>query len=213
MSDTQHAQGGQPIPRHARTDVIAGLFVVGIAVLIWFGAIDLNVGEFPRFEAGAMPKALAVLLLAGGIGVLANGLMQDDDNAERVILTLRPMALVVLSMLIFGLFIRGGTFGFVTTPKLGLTVVGPITVLVAGCATPQLRVGELLVIALGLTAVLLIVFVDLLGVGVPVFPAAVEDILPASLQGDAATRLACGLYGAIAAGLYVLIFRRADRTA
>lgn len=192
------------VPRHARVDVIGGAVVMFIAGLVWYGAIELNVGQLTRLESGAMPKALAFLLFVAGGGLLANGLMRDGTESERLEFTLRPSAIVVVAMLIFGLFIRGGDFGMFSTPRLGLTVVGPLTVIIAGCAAPTARLGELVVTAFGLTAGLLLVFADLLGVAVPVFPDFIEATIPLGI--DTATRLAYCVYGALAAALYVLIF-------
>ncbi|MET3581479.1 hypothetical protein ABID19_004530 [Mesorhizobium robiniae] len=206
MSEATDRPRSDAVPRHARVDVIGGAIVIFIAGLIWYGAIELNVGQLTRLESGAMPKALSILLFAAGCGVMAKGLMQRDDEAERLQLALGPASIVVIAMLIFGLFIRGGDFGIVSTPQLGLTVVGPLTVFIAGCATPNVRPGELLVTAFGLTAALLLIFADLLGVGVPVFPKFLQNAIPSSLGPDTATRLAYGIYGVLAAVLYAAVF-------
>ena len=206
MSEATDTPRSDAVPRHVRIDVIGGAIVMLIAGLIWYGAIGLNVGHLTRIESGAMPKALALLLFAAGCGVMAKGLMQRDCEAERLELVLSPAAIIVTAMLIFGLFIRGGDFGVISTPQLGLTFVGPLTVFVAGCATPNVRLGELLVTAFGLTAALLLIFADMLGVGVPVFPEFIEAAIPSSFGPDAATRLAYGIYGVLAAALYVVIF-------
>lgn len=116
-----------------------------------------------------------------------------------------------MAMLLFAFFIRGGNFGIVTTPQLGLTVVGPVTVFVAGCAASNVRPGELLVTAFALTAALLLVFADLLGLGIPIFPRFLEDAIPRSIGSIGATRVVYIAYGASAAALYVLIFGRGGK--
>ncbi len=111
----------------------------------------------------------------------------------------------------FGLFIRGGNFGFVTMPQLGLVVVGPLTVFIAGCATPDLHVKSLLVLAFGLTAAMLVVFVDVLGVTIPVLPKIIQDPFTLSFGIDTVVRAAYAACGAVAAALYVVFFTFAEK--
>ncbi len=211
MSQAADLPRSEAVPRYARIDVIGGAVVVFIAVLIWYGAIELAVGQMSRIEAGAMPKALSALLFIAGCAVLAKGLLQRDQDADRLELALRPAAIIAIAVVLFAIFIRGGNFGIVTTPQLGLTVVGPLTVFVAGCATPHVRPGELLVTAFALTAVLLLIFADLLGLGIPIFPRFLEGAIPRSIGSVGATRIACAAYGAFAAALYVVIFGRGGK--
>lgn len=207
MSEMTDTPRPGAVPRYFRIDVIGGVIVIFIAGLIWYGAIELNVGQLTRLDSGALPKALSILLFAAGCGVLAKGWMHCDEEAERRKVVLRPVAVVVVAMLIFGLFIRGGNFGIISTPQLGLTVVGPLTVFIAGCATANIRPGELLVTAFGLTAVLLLIFCDLLSVAIPVFPRFLE-VIAVAFGPENATRLAYGIYGALAGALYVALSRR-----
>lgn len=206
MSEATDPSQTAAVQRRLRVDVVAGALVMFIAGLIWFGAIELEVGQLTRLGSGAMPKALALLLLAAGGWIMTSGMMGCDREAERLDLVLRPGTIVVAAMLVFAIFIRGGSFGPVSTPQLGLTVVGPLTVVIAGCAAYSIRFGELLVTALGLTAALLLVFADLLGVAVPVFPKFLEIAIDSSIGRDAAIRLAYVIYGVLAAILYGLIF-------
>ena len=211
MSEAIDAPRSDAVPRHVRIDVVGGAFMIFISGMIWYGAIGLDVGQLTRIGSGAIPKLLAILLLISGCGVLLKGLLQNDSDAERLELALRPPAIIVMAMLTFGLFIRGGNFGIVSTPQLGLIVVGPLTVFIAGCATPNLRPGELLVTAFGLTAALLLIFSDLLGVGVPVFPKVFEEAIASAVGSDTATRLAYGAYGVVATALYLRLFGWGDR--
>lgn len=210
---TQPIAGRRPeaIPRHARIDVIGGALIVLMAGLIWFGAIELNTGSLVSIGPGALPKGLAVVLLAAGSLILFQGLTQSDDKAERFFVAVRPTMIVVVAISIFGLFIRGGDFGLVTTPQLGLMIVGPLTVFIAGCATPDLHVKSLLVLAFGLTAAMLVVFVDLLGVTIPVFPKFIQDPFTISFGIDTVVRAAYAAYAALAAALYVIFFTFAGK--
>ncbi|MDF0601137.1 tripartite tricarboxylate transporter TctB family protein [Psychromarinibacter sp. C21-152] len=195
-----------PIPRYARIDVIGGAVMVFVAALIWFGAIGLRVGELVNFGPGALPRVLALILGAAGLGMFLHGLVQREQEAEPLVLAVRPPAILGIAIFLFALFIRGGDYGIVSTPRLGLMVVGPLTVFVAGFATPEARPRELIVMAFGLTAAVLLVFTDLLGVPLPVFPTRLEDAIPPSFGTDAAVRALYIVYACVTAGLYTWLF-------
>lgn len=201
----------QSVPLHARIDLIGGVLMVAIAVLVWFGAIELSMGDMRNLGSGALPKALAVLLALGGAGILVQALFRRDPDAERFEFALRPVLIIVLAIVLFALFIRGGDFGLMSTPQLGLSVVGPITVFLAGSAAPDTKARELLVLAFGITGAVLFVFSDLLGLSIPPFPGALQDVIPPSLGREAALRITCICYGVIAATLYFILVR-ADRS-
>lgn len=196
----------RPVPRYARVDVVGGAVIVLVAALIGYGAIGLRLGELNNFGPGAMPTGLAVILFVGGAAVLANGLLQPGDEAEAVSFVLRPPLILAIAIVFFGLFIRGGQFWFFATPRLGLMVVGPLCVFIAGFATTEADPRELVVLALGLTAGSLLVFADLLGVPIPVFPEALEKAVPPAFGVGAAVRVLYAAYGVLTAGLYVVFF-------
>jgi hypothetical protein len=207
MTD-QPMEGRRPaaVPRYVRVDVIGGALIVFLAALIWFGAIALDAGSLVRIGTGALPKGLAVILFVAGLLILVRGLLQGDREAERFFIAIRPGAIVLAAIVLFGLFIRGGDFGFFSTPQLGLMIVGPLTVFIAGSATPEMHVKSLLVLSFGLTAAMLVIFMDLLSVTMPVFPKFIQDPLTFSLGIDTLVRIAYGAYGVLAAALYVAFF-------
>ncbi len=194
------------VPLYTRVDVIGGAVIVLLAVAIWWGATDLDAGALTRIGSGALPKGLAVILFVAGVAILLKGLLQSNEAAERFYVAVRPTAIVVAAIVLFGMFIRGADFGLFSTPQLGLMVVGPITVFVAGTATPEMNVRQLIVLSFGLTAAMLVVFMDLLSVAIPVFPKFIQDPLTFSIGIDVLVRLAYAAYGVLAAVLYVIFF-------
>ncbi|MCW5692324.1 MAG: tripartite tricarboxylate transporter TctB family protein [Pseudolabrys sp.] len=210
---SQPIEGRQPpaVPRHARVDVIGGALIVLLAVAVWLGAAELDAGALSRIGTGALPKGLAVVLCAAGIIILMKGLLQSNETAERFFVAVRPMAIVIASIVVFGLFIRGVNFGWFSTPQLGLMIVGPVTVFIAGSATPEMNVRQLIVLSIGLTAAMLLVFMDLLSVTIPVFPKFIQDPLTLSLGIDTLVRVAYLAYGALAALLYIIFFGWPER--
>lgn len=194
------------VPLYARVDVIGGAIIVLLAIAIWWGATDLDAGALRRIGSGALPKGLAVILFVAGLAILLKGLLQSNEAAERFYVAIKPTAIVVVSIVLFGVFIRGADFGLFATPQLGLMVVGPITVFVAGSATPEMNVRQLIVLSFGLTAAMLVVFMDLLSVAIPVFPKFIQDPLTLSIGIDTLVRVAYLAYGVLAAVLYVIFF-------
>lgn len=205
---TSHQTKLQPtvVPRFARVDVIGGALMIFLAALIWFGATALDGGTLVRIGSGALPRALAVILLVAGSVVLVQGLLQGNEQAERVYVAVRPAAIVLAAIAVFGLFIRGGDFGLISTPQLGLMIVGPLTVFIAGSATPEMDLKSLIVLSFVLTAAMLLIFMDLLSVTIPVFPKFIQDPLTFSLGIDLLVRIAYVAYAAIAAALYVAFY-------
>lgn len=206
-SEPETIEQGSFVPRYARVSVLGGAMMVAISALVWFGAVDLHVGELINFGPGAMPRVLASLLFLSGGGLTVYGLLQPDSDAEALSIAFRPPFVLGLAIVLFALFVRGGEFWLISTPQLGLMVVGPVTVFIAGFATPEAKPKELIVMAFGLTAAVLVVFPGLLGVPIPVFPDIIEDAVPPSFGVEAAIRVLYGVYGVIAAALYFFLYR------
>lgn len=195
------------VPRYARADVIGGAVMVFIAGLVWYGAIELKLGAVIDFGPGFMPRVLAIILFVAGGAVLIRGLVQSGETAEPLKIAARPPLILSIAIVLFALFVRGGDFGFFTTPRLGLMVVGPLTVIISGLATPEANHKELVVMAFGLTAATMLVFPDLLGVSLPVFPGFIEAAIPPSFGTGNALRVLYVAYGVLTAGLYILFFK------
>lgn len=196
------------VPLHVRVDVIGGALMVALAALVWFGTVGLKVGPMINFGPGAMPRVLACILFIGGGAILLRGVLARDDESEWISVAVRPPLILGIAIILFALFIRGGEFWLLTTPRVGLMIMGPFTVFVAGFATPEADWRELLVLAFALTAAVLLVFVDLLGVPIPVFPAIVQSAIPSSFGVEAGVRVVYLLQAAVAAAFYTFFFRR-----
>lgn len=208
MTDAVAEQvGTDRVPAYARIEVIGGLTIVAVAALIWFGSINLAIGVLPSFGPGALPRILAILLALAGAGILIQGLIRRDAAFERFDFALRPTLIVALAIAIFGLFIRGGNFGVFSTPQLGLCVVGPLTIVIAGCAASEVKAKELLVLAFGLTSLILLVFPDLLRLSIPPFPGGMQNVIPPGLGFQNALRITCAGYGVLAVALYFVLIR------
>jgi hypothetical protein len=190
------------VPLHLRIDVLGGLFLCATAAAIWLGATPLTVGELRYFGPGFLPRVLAAGLLAGGLALLIRGVTQPDAAAERLALEGRGPLLVSLGILLFALTVKGFSIGPLAVPELGLLVAGPLTVLVVGLGSAEAKPRELIVLGLGLSALMTLVFVDLLDVQLPVFPAVVASSIPLEWGPSRPRQAAVVLWLAVAWGLW-----------
>lgn len=180
----------QTHPLYTRIDVVGGALMSALAVLIWYGSVRLPIGELRYFGSGFLPRVCAGALLVGGVALLIRGLRQTDAEAERLVLASRGPLLVGLGIVLFALTIRGYEIGPLTVPQLGLLVAGPLAIIVSGLASTEARLRELVALAFGLSGLGALVFVELLGVRLPMLPLAIERALPGSWGVDWPSRIA-----------------------
>jgi hypothetical protein len=137
-----------------------GTFVVlGLAFAI--GGSRYDVGTALRMGSGYVPIALgAILTLLGLIIVVASfrGVDPTVANADRGDIPWRRMGLLVGAILFFGFTVGG----------LGLGPSLLVTTFLAALAGHGTRPGRAAVIAIGLTALCLVVFVALLQLRLPI---------------------------------------------
>ena len=188
--------------RLLRLDVLAGLVVGVIALAILIESAGLAIGEIRNFGPGFLPRVLGSILAAGALILIARGLAQPEDQAERVRLALRGPGMVALGILFFALFIRGWHLGPVPTPRLGVLIVGPVTIVLAGLGSREGEVRELVVLGFGLTGAATLLFADLLNMQLPIFPGFVDEAITTTFGTDWPKRLA---YLACFAVAYLLL--------
>jgi hypothetical protein len=189
---------------YLRIDVIGGALVCILAAVIWLESVNLPVGELRYFGPGFLPRILVLFLFGGGLVLFIMGLVQPPGAAERLVLSVRGPALVGLAIVVFATTIRGLPLGPFAIPQLGLLVAGPLTVLIAGLGSVEARWRELVVLGIGLTAASVLVFTDLLGMQVPVFPRFLAGMLPVAWGPDWPRRGAVLAYAILGYGLWRL---------
>jgi hypothetical protein len=160
----------------APRNVAGGLLLVGLAALaLWLSAY-LDQGTLREMGPGMLPRWLACGVGACGIILTASGIIREGDGLAGT--SLRGPALVVLAILAFAATIRPFNLAGLTMPGLGLVVAGPLAILIGGFATPEARLKELVVLALGLTPFCMVLFGDLLNLPIPIFPRALAELFP-----------------------------------
>lgn len=137
-------------------NIVAGLALVAIALFAIWAVSDLSQGTLRVIGPAMMPRWVAVLIGLGGMILLAAGFITDGEVLERW--HLRAPFFICAGMILFALTIR----------TLGFLVAGPLTMLLAGCATPEVRKIELIVFTAVMTTFCIVLFVTILNQPIPV---------------------------------------------
>jgi putative tricarboxylic transport membrane protein len=137
-------------------DLLAGVVLVVIALFALFASRGLESGTLRAVGPGALPRALALLILAGGAVFTLTALVRGGEPIGRW--PLRGAIFITLALVAFALTIR----------SVGLAVAGPAVVIVSGAASTETRPVELLVFALVLTLACIGLFRFALQLPIPV---------------------------------------------
>src|SRR5215468_11930787 len=136
-------------------DVWGGLMLIAIGAAAVLLARDYPFGTALRMGPGYFPVILGVLLILFGLAILAGGLRRGEQIAGSW--SLRALVVLPLSLILFGVLMQYA--GFV--PAMLVLIVGSAT------ASSEFRLVEVLLFALGLTALSVAVFVWALGLPYP----------------------------------------------
>lgn len=148
-----------PAPRRivrAPRELAAGLSLLAVAAVALWATADLEAGELRALGPGMLPRWVALLIGAAGLGFVAVAFIKDGVELERW--SLRGPLLVTLGVVGFALTIR----------TVGLALAGPLVVLVGGAASSEVRLKELAVFAVLLTLFCIGVFRYALGLPIPI---------------------------------------------
>lgn len=128
--------------------------VIGLAA-VWI-ARDYAMGTAVRMGPGYFPTVLAAALILVGLASLARSFFVPGEPIGAF--ALKPLAIVVVATLVFGVLVRGA----------GLAVALPIFILLGASASIKFRWGSAIALALGLTLFSVVVFVKGLGIPLPI---------------------------------------------
>lgn len=162
--------------------LVSGLTLLALCLLALWLTRDLPQGTLRSMGPAMLPRWLAIGVGLCGLALVAIAFLKAGDALEAY--TLRGPFVVVLAIIAFGITIRGFDLGVATVPALGLMIAGPLAIFVSGFASPEARFGELVVLALALTAGCMILFGDLLNLPIPMYPQSFSDLYPAGWSND-----------------------------
>jgi hypothetical protein len=151
--------GDMPLEFRNNRDVWAGIMLIVTGVAAVLIARDYSFGTSLRMGPGYFPSVLGGLLTLFGVYLLGSGLR----HGTKIEGNWSPRALIVLpvSLVLFGLLMEHA--GFV--PALMVLIVG------SSAAGGEFRLLESLVLAVGLTAFAVALFIWGLGLPYPLFAA------------------------------------------
>ena len=139
-------------------DFWAGLLFIAVAVAYVLIASNYRYGTAQRMGPGFFPIWVAGLLGLLGLAVLVRSLVLDGPRVEAF--GFRQLLVTLAAVVAFG----------VVLSNFGLVAAIVALVLVGAFADPNARIIETLLLAIGLSAFSVGIFVYLLGLPLPVWP-------------------------------------------
>jgi hypothetical protein len=156
----------------SQLDLGAGLLLVALALVGFYGSLGLRFGQLTSVGPALMPRSVAILVGVFGVGLVVTSFLSFGPRLERW--RLRGPFFVLGSVLLFAMTIRGSTLTFgslkIAIPQLGLAIAGPLTVLVASMADRDTRPVEILIYTVFLTIACVGMFKFLLRLPIPILP-------------------------------------------
>ena len=145
-----------PQVRLALKDVLAGGTFIALGVAFAAGSLAYDIGTPVRMGPGYVPLVLGVVLAGLGVLVVVKGFIAGEGDPIGEV-DWRAVVLITAALLFFGLTVRG------------LGVVGALfgASLLAALARSQTSVREAVVIAVGLTALSVVIFIVALQLRLP----------------------------------------------
>jgi len=137
-------------------NLVAGLALLAIALFAGWAVSDLPQGTLRNMGPAMMPRWVAIIIGAAGLIFIAAGLFAEGAPLERW--HLRGPFFVCAGMILFALTIR----------TLGFAVAGPLTMMLVGYGTTEVRKLELVIFSVAMTAFCILLFVVILDQAIPV---------------------------------------------
>ena len=139
-------------------NLMAGLLMIVIAAVAAAEGSSLSVGTLRHIGPGMIPMVLAAFLAFIGVLLILMWLRGDRGGTGRW--PLRAPIFILGAAVLFGLAVR----------PLGLTVAGPLLVVVAAFASHETRWKEIVIFATGMTIFCVALFRYALTLPIPVAP-------------------------------------------
>jgi hypothetical protein len=142
----------------APTEFAAGLFLIALAAVGFFGSYALKFGTLSGIGPGLMPRVVSILVAVFGLLLVVNSMIWKGPRLDNW--PIRGPLCILGSIVVFALTIR----------PLGLLVAGPLAIIISSLADNDTRWKEIIVYAAVLTAICYAMFKLMLRLPIPVFP-------------------------------------------
>jgi putative tricarboxylic transport membrane protein len=139
-------------------DLIGGVALLAISVVAYFAMSSLGSMRGFSFGAGTVPRLFCLLLGLLSVAIIFSSFTNRGPKLEHI--PWRGPVFILASVVFFGLAIR----------TLGLGITGVITVMLAGAAVDDFKLGEGIIFALVITAFCAFLFPFALGQPIPLWP-------------------------------------------
>jgi putative tricarboxylic transport membrane protein len=152
--ETARAAGAIKSPQ----DFVGGIALLAISIVAYFAMTKLGSMRGFSFGAGTVPRLFCLLLGALAVLIIISSFTNRGPKLEHI--PWRGPVFILAAVVFFGLSIR----------TLGLGITGIITVLLAGAAVDDFKIGEGLLFALVITGFCAFLFPFALGQPIPLWP-------------------------------------------
>lgn len=143
-------------------DFWSGLIFLGVGAVFAAGALNYSFGTAARPGPGYLPFGLGLLLALLGLLITVRALVIATPDGDPIgPIAWRPLLLILGALALFAFLL----------PRAGMLVSLPVLVVVAARAGDEFRLGEALANAAILTSGCWLVFIQGLGVAIPLMPA------------------------------------------
>jgi len=147
-------------------DFWSGVMFSAFGLFFVVFAQQYDMGTAARMGPAYFPTVLGGLMLLLGILIIFKGLKTDGGEDGKVsAFHFKPLLLVLGAVIAFGLLLR----------PLGLLVSLTVLIVVSSLGSPEFRLRDALLLTVGLSILCVVVFINSLGMTIPVLPAFMRD--------------------------------------
>lgn len=150
---------------------LAGVCLVAFGLFAYYASSDLPFFTQGGVGSGLLPRSLSILVAVMGLIQIVVTWKEPPESTGRW--PIRDMLPVLAGIFLFAVTIRGFDFGAFKVPVLGMAVATPLAIFCSGLAAKDVRVAELAIFSVVLSAICIALFRYALGLSMPVAPWAI----------------------------------------
>lgn len=138
--------------------LLTGFFLIVVALLALYLAWPLSSTTEVGLGSGYVPKMFAFMQLGLGVLMIGDGFVEEGEASERW--HLRPLVLVLAALAFFAM----------TIERMGFVVALTGLVLISCAANRETKPSEAVALAIGSVVISSLLFVEALGLPIPLWP-------------------------------------------